>query len=237
MENKESFQARIKPYFSPSDTLDIYHAYYLAKYGHRGQVRKELNSDGNPTRYFEHVRRVAISLIDVLQIVDKNMIIAALLHDSIEDTEDLTPELLEHIFGTEIVSMIKLLSKVPKEGYIERLNNCHDWRVLAIKACDRLDNLKSLMIPGTTIEFQKKQVKETKEKYFPLFDRLCKECPKHHKNNVVFIRDEIRRLVERCNTIIEIQEKSTLENISDTSCPVCYSNPRRGSCPDKCTDY
>jgi len=39
IENKESFQARIKPYFSPSDTLDIYHAYYLAKYGHRGQVR------------------------------------------------------------------------------------------------------------------------------------------------------------------------------------------------------
>ncbi len=64
MENKESFKLRIQPHFSPSDTLDVCLAYYLAKYGHRGQVRKELDSDGNPTRYFEHVRRVALILMD-----------------------------------------------------------------------------------------------------------------------------------------------------------------------------
>jgi (p)ppGpp synthase/HD superfamily hydrolase len=205
MENKESFQARIKPYFSPSDTLDIYHAYYLAKYGHRGQVRKELDSEGKPTRYFEHVRRVALSLIDDMKVIDKDMIITALLHDSVEDTEDLTAELLEHIFGTNVVSMIKVLSKVPKEGYIERFNNCHNWKVLAIKACDRLDNLRSLMVPGTTVEFQKKQVKETREKYYPIFNRMLTLTPAQHLTNVSNIRDEILIAVERASTIIEMR--------------------------------
>lgn len=205
MENKVTFQARIQPYFSPSDQLDVKLAYCLAKFGHRAQVRKEL-IEGKPTRYFEHVRRVAIILMDEMKIMDRDMIIAALLHDSLEDCADLTPELLEHSFGTEVVSIVKILSKVPKEGYMDRLSNCKNWKALAIKACDRLDNLRSLMIPGNTIEFQKKQIKETKEKYFPLFDQLLNLCPPVYVANITPIRDEIRRLIERFSTIIELQE-------------------------------
>jgi (p)ppGpp synthase/HD superfamily hydrolase len=204
-ENKETFQSRIRPYFSPSDQLDVKLAYTLAKFGHRAQTRKEL-TDGKPTRYFEHVRRVAIVLMDEMKIMDKDMIIAALLHDSIEDCQDLSPELLEHCFGTEVVSLVKVLSKVPKEGYLDRLNNCKNWKALALKACDRLDNLRSLMIPGTTPEFQKKQVKETKEKYFPLFDQMMQICPPMYLSNITVVRDEIRHLITRYSTIIELQE-------------------------------
>lgn len=206
MENKQTFHARIKPYFTPSQQLDVKLAYCLAKFGHRAQVRKEL-IEGKPTRYFEHVRRVAIVLMDEMKIMDRDMICAALLHDSIEDCADLSDELLEHSFGTETVGIIKLLSKTPKEGYLDRLNNCNNWKALAIKACDRLDNLRSLMIPGVSPEFQKKQVKETKEKYFPLFDHLLVICPPAFITNVSIIRDEIRRLIERYSTIIEFQEK------------------------------
>ncbi len=206
MENKETFQARLQPYFGPSDQLDVKLAYTLAKFGHRAQTRKEL-TDGKPTRYFEHVRRVALILMDEMKIMDKDMIISALLHDSIEDTQDLTPELLEHCFGNNVVSMVKLLSKAPKEGYTERLSNCHNWKVLAIKACDRLDNLRSLMIPGTSAEFQKKQVQETKEKYFPIFDSLSAQAPPDYISTVSLIRDEIRRLIERYSTIIELREQ------------------------------
>ena len=208
MENKETFQARVRPYLSPSDQLDVKLAYCLAKFAHRAQVRKEL-FEGKPTRYFEHVRRVSIVLMDEMMIFDKDMIIAALLHDSLEDTQDLTAELLEHSFGTDVVTMVKLLSKIPKEGYIERLHNCHNWKVLAIKACDRLDNLRSLMVPGNTIEFQKKQVIETKEKYFPILDLLLTVTPPNYINNISVVRDEIRRLIERYSTIIEIQEGKT----------------------------
>ncbi len=210
MENKETFQARIQPYLSPSDQLDVKLAYTLAKFGHRAQTRKELTKDGKPTRYFEHVRRVALVLMDEMKIMDKDMIIAAILHDSIEDTKDLTPELLEHCFGTNVVSMIKLLSKVPKEGYIDRLSNCHNWQVLAIKACDRLDNLRSLMVPGTAPEFQKKQVAETKEKYFPVFDLMMTLAPSDYVSNLSPIRDEIRRLIERYSTIIELREQQEI---------------------------
>lgn len=205
IENKETFQARLQPYFSPSTQLDVRLAYTLAKFGHRAQTRKEL-TDGKPTRYFEHVRRVALVLIDEMKIIDRDMIIASLLHDSIEDTQDLTAELIEHCFGNEVVSMVKILSKVPKEGYLERLSNSKNWKALAIKACDRLDNLRSLMVPGTSVEFQKRQVLETKEKYFPIFDQLLQLCPPMYMTNITIIRDEIRRLIERYSTIIELRE-------------------------------
>src|SRR6478736_2139260 len=120
MENKETFQKRIEPFFSPSVQLDIKLAYVLAKFGHRAQKRKELDDNGNQIRYFEHVRRVAITLMDDMKIMDEYMIQAALLHDALEDTEDLTPALLEHTFGIETTNIVKLLSKCPKDGYHER---------------------------------------------------------------------------------------------------------------------
>lgn len=206
-ENKETFKARLIPYFAPSDQLDIKLAYCLAKFGHRAQTRKEL-TEGKPTRYFEHVRRVAIILMDELSIMDRDMIISCLLHDSIEDCQDLSPELLEHSFGSDVVSMVKWLSKAPKEGYIERLSNCHEWKVLIIKACDRLDNLRSLM-GNTSLEFQKKQIAETKDKYFVIFDKMVMITPEHHKKAATYIRDEIRRLVERYSTIIEWEATKT----------------------------
>lgn len=207
MENKETFQARLRPHFSPKTQLDIKLAYVLAKFGHRAQVRKEL-TDGKPTRYFEHVRRVALILMDEMKIMHSDMIIAALLHDSLEDTDDLTAELLEHSFGNMVVTMVMNLSKIPKEGYHERLMQCPLWETLAIKACDRLDNLRSLMVPGTSIEFQKKQIKETKEVYFPIFNRLINICPPMHRDNIMMIYDEIKRLVERYSVIIELNEKA-----------------------------
>jgi hypothetical protein len=47
IENKETFHARIQPYFSPSIQLDVKLAYTLAKFGHRAQTRKEVDNDGN----------------------------------------------------------------------------------------------------------------------------------------------------------------------------------------------
>ena len=206
MENKESFRARLRPLLSPSDQLDVQLAYCLAKFGHRAQLRKEL-VEGKPTRYFEHVRRTAIILIDEMKITDRDMIIAALLHDAIEDTDDLTPELIEHSFGLEVVTNVKVLSKVPKEGYNERLKTTPHWKALAIKLCDKLDNLRSLMVPGTDLEFQKKQIKETKEHYYPLFDKLLKICPLNYHDQICVVRDELRKVTERCSLLIELQEE------------------------------
>lgn len=191
MENKHTFNARIKPYFSPSDQLDIKLGYVLAKFAHRAQTRNEL-IEGKPTRYFEHVRRVSIVVMDELKIFNKEMIIASNLHDCIEDT-DLNSEMIEHCFGSDIAHMVQLLSKCPKEGYIERLTNCNDWRILAIKACDRLDNLQHM--DDCTEEFKTKQFKETKEKYMLLFEKLIGLTPHQHNAAISNLVDKIKILI------------------------------------------
>jgi (p)ppGpp synthase/HD superfamily hydrolase len=201
-ENRESFFKRIEPFFAPSVLMNIQVAYTMAKFAHRAQSRKELDVDGNNVRYFEHVRRVTLNLIDEVKIVDSEMIIASLLHDGIEDTRDLTPEMIEHLFGPDVVGIVKVLSKVPKEGYLERFNMCSDWRPYVVKACDRLDNLRSLA--GTEPEFMKRQVNETREKYYPLFDRMLQLVPSQHLQRAQSIRDSIRETNERLTAMIEI---------------------------------
>jgi (p)ppGpp synthase/HD superfamily hydrolase len=143
-ENKASFFARLEPRLAPSELVKVRAAYYLAKYGHRAQVRKETDGQGNLLRYFEHVRRVAIILMDEADCYDPDLICTALLHDALEDTED-------------------------KEGYADRLRLADD-ETLLVKACDRLDNLRSL--GETPPAFRKKQFLETLETYWPLFRGL-----------------------------------------------------------------
>lgn len=174
-ENRTTFFSRLEPFHSPAKLLDIQLAYTLAKFSHRAQVRKELNAEGHPVRYFEHVRRVALVLMDEAKVMTPIMVIAALLHDGPEDTRDLNPAMIEHCFGEDVVSIVKTLSKTPKEGYLDRFYVSNDWRPYLIKACDRLDNLRSL--PAAPIEFRRKQIKETKEKYFPLFERMVELTP------------------------------------------------------------
>lgn len=201
MENRETFFARVRPFFPPSIIHNIELAYYLAKYGHRFQVRKETDSSGNQLRYFEHLRRVALNLMDEGRCMRSEMIVAALLHDSLEDSRDLSPELIEHTFGTDVCLLVKTLSKTPPEGYIERLNMCMDWRTLMLKACDNLDNQRSLTTDGVYESKEKhflfieKQIKDTTTKYYPLFDKLLEMVPKENLTGAVRLRDEIRKSV------------------------------------------
>ena len=76
-ETRESFFQRLDPYFPPSVLRDVQVAYTLAKFGHRAQTRKELDTEGHPLRYFEHVRRVALILIDEVHIVQREMVPAS----------------------------------------------------------------------------------------------------------------------------------------------------------------
>lgn len=171
-ENRSKFFGRLVS-LSRADRMRVELAYTLAKFSHRSQVRKELDESGQPMRYFEHPRRVALILIDELHVIDPDLIIAALLHDGIEDTRDLTHDMIEFHFGNEVARIVALLSKCPKEGYIERLKAFADSKVLLVKACDRLDNLRSMS--NASAEFVAKQVNETVQVYYPLFSKLGSE--------------------------------------------------------------
>lgn len=195
VENRESFMSRLRPVFAPSAMMEVELAYTLAKFAHRSQVRKELGPDGEPLRYFEHVRRVAIVLIDEAKCPVREMVVSALLHDGVEDTRDLTPAIIEHTFGSDVAQIVMTLSKVPKEGYLERFMLSNDWRPYVIKACDRLDNLRSLS--GASAEFQVKQLTETRDKYYPVFDRMMDLAPIYVRPRVSALRDAIRAVTER----------------------------------------
>lgn len=189
IENRESFFQRLYPFFPPRILRDVELAYILAKAAHRSQVRKELDANGYPVRYFEHVRRATLIGIDIAKIVRADTVIASILHDGIEDTRDLRPEMIEHVFGEDVCEIVKVLSKDPKEGYLDRFHVCTDWRPYFVKACDRLDNLRSMS--GSTVEFRRKQVAETRDKYFRLFDRMVTLTPEEHRDGVRRLRDLI----------------------------------------------
>ena len=157
--------------------------------------------DGEPVRYFEHVRRVTLVLIDEVKVVEPEMIIAGLLHDGPEDTRDVTPAMIERCFGPDVARIVKVLSKTPPDGYLSRFHMCSDWRPFALKACDRLDNLRSLV--GTPISFRTKQVAETRDKYYPLFDRMVQLAPSAFSERVKWARDAIVRETERQATLLE----------------------------------
>ena len=63
------------------------------------------------------------------------------------------------------------------------------WRPYFIKACDRLDNLRSL--GQSPVEFRKKQVTETRDKYFRLFDRMVHLTPEDYRDGIRRLCDEI----------------------------------------------
>lgn len=167
-ENRESFFARLRPIMAPSDILKVEVAYALAKHAHRHQERKELDSSGNPIRYFEHLRGTALNAIDGLGINDPDIIIACLMHDSIEDTADIHPAMLEHLFGSHVAQMVTLLTKTAgeKETYFRRLSNYADAATVIVKGCDRLHNLRSMK--DCEIAFIDKQIHETEEWVIPL---------------------------------------------------------------------
>lgn len=146
--------------------MEVEIAYALAKHAHRWQERKELDSEGHPIRYFEHLRATALVLIDELDVFDHELIITCLMHDSIEDTTDINAPMLEKLFGGNVARMVKMLTKGPKEGYYDRLHRYADANTLVVKTCDRISNLRTL--GGCSPEFQQKQIKETSEVLLPI---------------------------------------------------------------------
>lgn len=201
VENRQAFFNRLEPFLAPSDLLDVQLAYTLAKFGHRSQQRKELGPDGKPVRYFEHVRRVTLVLIDEVKIVDPMMVISGLLHDCPEDTRDVTPPIIEHCFGSDVTRIVKVLSKTPPEGYLDRFRMSTDWRPFVLKGCDRLDNVRTL--PGTAVPFRTKQVAETRDKYYPLLHLMLQLVPPAYAERAHWLRDAVVRETERQATLLE----------------------------------
>ena len=152
LEVKNNFLNLIKidPLFNDEKSLTKLHkALEFGESKHEGQLRKNISHP-----YFIHCLRVATNL---LQEEDRNidLVIAGLLHDTVEDT-DTTIDELAKTFNKEVANLVEGMTKLPnsykqewgkeryyKEGFFGRLEKAagKDPRVWKIKLSDRSDNL------------------------------------------------------------------------------------------------
>ncbi|AYV84550.1 MAG: HD superfamily phosphohydrolase [Hyperionvirus sp.] len=132
-------------YQNLNDTKHIIRAYSFAAAKHNGQVRKNIFS----TPYINHPIEVTQLLSDA-GIIDDDILIAGLLHDTIEDT-DTTPEQIENSFGKRVLEMVlecshnTALDKINQRKF--QLNNMKNisYGSKLIKMADGYSNLSELL--------------------------------------------------------------------------------------------
>ena len=170
----EQMLARMQKYH-PGDSYKLVEkAYTFAQKAHEGQKRKS----GEP--YFIHPCFVASILVELQ--LDAPTIAAGLLHDTVEDCQGITLEVIQNEFGEEVARLVDGVTKLDKLDFADReeaqaeslrkmiLAMSKDIRVVLIKLADRLHNMR-------TLKFQPeaRQVaiaRETLDIYAPLAHRL-----------------------------------------------------------------
>jgi GTP diphosphokinase / guanosine-3',5'-bis(diphosphate) 3'-diphosphatase len=187
MLNLESLVELVKSYHPVADVDLIRKAYRYSEWAHRGQTRKS----GDP--YFIHPAGVA-GLITELRL-DTASVCAGLLHDVLEDTRVSSAD-LEREFGQEVATIVDGVTKLGKINFISREDRqaesfgkmvvamARDLRVLLVKLCDRLDNMRTLgaMKPDA----QERIARETREIYAPLSSRLGMQRLKSELEDLAF---------------------------------------------------
>lgn len=171
----ERLVEKIKKYHpSAGDLKIIEKAYNMAREAHKEQKRKS----GEP--YIIHPLCTAIILADLE--LDKESIVAGLLHDVMEDTS-VTKEQITKEFSEEVADLVDGVTKITKLDYDvdkveEQAENLRkmflamakDIRVILIKLADRLHNMRTLQYMKP--EKQKEKSRETMDIYSPIADRL-----------------------------------------------------------------
>ncbi len=170
----DQLMATIRKYHPSEDTSVVEDAYRMAERAHAGQQRK----NGEP--YITHPLYVAIILAELE--MDKETIVAGLLHDVVEDTS-VTEEDIKEQFGEEVASLVDGVTKLGQLSYdtdkvevqAENLRKmflamAKDIRVIIIKLADRLHNMRTLQYMPP--EKQKEKARETMDIYAPIAQRL-----------------------------------------------------------------
>ncbi len=173
MLSADQLAENVAAYHPEADLALLRRAYDFSQRAHEGQLRKS----GDP--YFIHPVSVA-SLITELRL-DVGSVCAALLHDVVEDTE-VTEADLEREFGNEVAFLVEGVTKLSKINFASKQDRTaesfrklliamnRDIRVLVVKLCDRLDNMRTL--GHMSDEGQERIARETMDIYAPLANRL-----------------------------------------------------------------
>ena len=165
---------RVQKYHPGDGYKLVERAWKFAEKAHDGQVRK------SGEKYFTHPCLVASILTDLM--IDPPTIAAGLLHDTVEDCENITVDTIREEFGPEVADLVDGVTKLNKLDFANReeaqaeslrkmiLAMSKDIRVVLIKLADRLHNMR-------TLKFQPEDrriaiARETLDIYAPLAHRL-----------------------------------------------------------------
>ena len=178
---------RVRKYNPHADEVLLNRAYVYAMKAHGAQKR----ASGDP--YFSHPLEVAAILTDLK--LDDATIVAAVLHDTVEDTEA-TLEEINTIFGTEIGLLVDGLTKLKKLDLVSKraeqaenfrkllLAIADDIRVLLVKLADRLHNMRTLnFVPP---DKRARIAQETLDIYAPLAGRMGMQSMREELENLAF---------------------------------------------------
>lgn len=178
---------RVKRYNPHADEALLNRAYVYAMKAHGTQTR----ASGDP--YMSHPLEVAAILTDLK--LDEATIVAAVLHDTIEDT-DATKEEIETLFGPQISELVDGLTKIKKLDLVSKkaaqaenlrkllLAIADDVRVLLVKLADRLHNMRTLhYVPP---EKRARIAEETLDIYAPLAGRMGMQDMREELEDLAF---------------------------------------------------
>src|SRR6516164_1310845 len=215
---------RVRSY-NPNTNEDLLNrAYVYAMKAHGSQTR----ASGDP--YFSHPLEVAAILTDLK--LDDATIVAALLHDTIEDTEATRAE-IDKIFGHEIGALVDGLTKLKRLELVSReakqaenlrkllLAISDDVRVLLVKLADRLHNMRTLeFVPP---ESRKRIAEETLDIYAPLAGRMGMQEMREELEDLSFrtldpeaymvVKQRLDSLAERNRNLISEIESQLSKNL------------------------
>ena len=167
----EPLETRLFQQLEPSIHHDIARALEVMYRAHAGQTRDE----GTP--YATHPLEVALIAVEDVKLRDRDEVIAALLHDVLEDDLNTTPQELTEKFGEAVSGAVVLLTKMYKrdgspkdmglQRYYQGLRNAPGW-VRTVKICDRIHNLRTLPGSGRPADQIEQYKKDTRANLLPL---------------------------------------------------------------------
>lgn len=187
MPELDQILSEVGSYDPNADLPLVRRAYEFAAAAHNGQTRKS----GDP--YVTHPLSVARIIAELK--LDVSSVCAGLLHDCVEDTSA-TVDQLGEVFGKEIAFLVDGVTKLGKLPYSTReeqqadnfrkmlLAMARDIRVILVKLCDRLDNMRSLR--HLPIAKQEQIAAETMQIYAPLAHRLGMQWIKVELEDLAF---------------------------------------------------
>ena len=209
----ETLMSRVREYI-PAERLSVVEeAYRYAEDAHSGQTRKS----GEP--FIEHPLQTAVALADLK--MDANGLAAALLHDVVEDRDDIALDDIRERFGEEITQLVDGVTKFGEAEYAASgsasspqaaqaqaetirkmlMAMAEDVRVVLIKLADRLHNMKTIehLSPAKRIE----KSRETLDIYAPLAHRLGIWEMKWQLEDMAFRQldpEDYKKISERLNS-------------------------------------